>query len=130
MTVDEARKEEVRKKVVAALRTIHDPEIPVNIYDLGLIYGIDIDDELNIKITFTLTAPACPIGGFIHAMIEETVKEYVPEAKSVTAEMVWEPVWTPDKVTPEGREMLQQAFGYDVVGEWLKSQQQQKAQQG
>ena len=83
--------EEVRERVIAALRTVHDPEIPVNIYDLGLIYGLDINAG-RVDIRMTLTAPACPVAHTFPARVEEVVNavEGVDEAH---VELVWEPPW-------------------------------------
>jgi metal-sulfur cluster biosynthetic enzyme len=113
-------KEQLRSKVIAALREAYDPEIPVNVYDLGLVYGIDVDDEGNVEISMTLTAVGCPMAGLIIYRIEEEVRSKVPEAKSVKVKLVWEPVWSPERITPEGREMLKKLYGYDVVEEWIK----------
>jgi metal-sulfur cluster biosynthetic enzyme len=113
-------KEQVRSKVIAALREAYDPEIPVNVYDLGLVYGVDVDDEGNVEISMTLTAVGCPMAGIIIYRIEEEVRSKVPEAKSVKVKLVWEPMWSPERITPEGREMLKKLYGYDVVEEWIK----------
>ena len=113
-------KEQLRSKVIAALREAYDPEIPVNVYDLGLVYGIDVDDEGNVEISMTLTAVGCPMAGLIIYRIEEEVRSKVPEAKSIKVKLVWEPVWSPERITPEGREMLKKLYGYDVVEEWIK----------
>ena len=113
-------KERVRSKVIAALREAYDPEIPVNVYDLGLVYGVDVDDEGNVEISMTLTAVGCPMASLIIYRIEEEVRSKVPEAKSVKVKLVWEPMWSPERITPEGREMLKKLYGYDVVEEWIK----------
>jgi len=113
-------KEQVRSKVIAALREAYDPEIPVNVYDLGLVYGVDVDDEGDVEISMTLTAVGCPMAGLIIYRIEEEVRSRVPEAKSVKVKLVWEPMWSPERITSEGREMLKKLYGYDVVEEWIK----------
>src|SRR3954469_15944337 len=77
-------------KVIAALCTVYDPEIPVNIYELGLIYKIAIDAERNVTVTMTLTAPACPVAGTLPGEVEQRV-EAVDGVKSATVELVWEP---------------------------------------
>ncbi len=81
------------ENVVAALRTIFDPEIPVNIYDLGLIYGLDVDDEGKVHIRMTLTAPACPVAGTFPDTVESQLYE-VPGVIDVRVDLVWEPPWT------------------------------------
>jgi len=113
-------KEAIRKKVLEALKNVYDPEIPVNIVDLGLVYRVDVDDEGNIRIRLTLTALGCPVAGLVVMQAEEMVRQYVPEAKDVRVELVFDPPWDPRRITPEGRKMLKELFGYDVVQEWLK----------
>ncbi len=112
-------KDQIRNKIIEALKESYDPEIPVNVYDLGLVYGVDVDDEGNVEIRMTLTAVGCPMAGLIVYRIEEEVRGKVPEAKSVRVRLVWEPAWSPERITPEGREALKKLYGYDVVGEWL-----------
>jgi FeS assembly SUF system protein len=85
-------------KVIAALSSVYDPEIPVNIYELGLIYKIDIDAERNVNITMTLTAPACPVAGTLPGEVEKRV-EAVPEVKSASVELVWDPPWSRDRMS-------------------------------
>lgn len=92
--------EELRDDIVTVLRTIYDPEIPVNILDLGLIYALDIDDEGNVTIDMTLTAPACPVAGTFPGIVEENVGQ-VPGVRSVHVELVWEPPWSVDLMTDE-----------------------------
>jgi len=121
MPLNPEEKEEIKKKIIDALKTVYDPEIPVNVYDLGLVYKIEVDDERRARIEMTLTAPGCPIAGMVLAMAEGAVKELVPEVKEVRTELVWEPPWTPERVTPEGREALRKVLGYDLVGEWMKT---------
>lgn len=92
--------DELREDIVAVLRTIYDPEIPVNILDLGLIYALDIDQQGNVDIDMTLTAPACPVAGTFPSVVESRVSE-VPGVNSVHVELVWEPPWSPDSMTEE-----------------------------
>ena len=87
-------------KVIAALKTVYDPEIPVDIYELGLIYKIEIDDESHVHVQMTLTAPGCPVAGSLPGEVERRV-ETVPEVKSATVELVWEPAWTKDRMSEE-----------------------------
>jgi FeS assembly SUF system protein len=88
--------------VVAALRTVHDPEIPVNIYDLGLVYRVAIDDENNVGIDMTLTAPGCPVAGEMPGWVADAV-EPVPGVKTVNVELVWEPPWGMDRLSDEAK---------------------------
>lgn len=82
----------LRERVIEALRQIHDPEIPVNIYDLGLIYGLDIDDMGRVEIRMTLTAPGCPVAQTFPALVEDTV-ESVQGVSRAQVELVWDPPW-------------------------------------
>jgi FeS assembly SUF system protein len=92
--------DQLRQNVVAALRTIFDPEIPVNIYDLGLIYGLDVDDEGKVRIRMTLTAPACPVAGTFPDTVASKLYE-VPGVLDVDVDLVWEPAWTMDRLTDD-----------------------------
>jgi FeS assembly SUF system protein len=90
------------EQVVSALRSVYDPEIPVNIYDLGLIYRVDIRDGRHVAIQMTLTAPACPVAGSMPAAVERAVKR-VPGIESAAVELVWDPPWTQDRMSDEAR---------------------------
>jgi len=112
-----------KEKVIEALRKVYDPEIPVNIYDLGLIYDLRIEGE-RVEVKMTLTAPGCPISAFMPAMVEDAIKAELPEVKEVDVEVVWDPPWTPLRMTEEGRRRIKELYGVDVVEEWLKRTQQ------
>lgn len=88
--------------IVGACRTVYDPEIPVNIYDLGLIYRIAIDDENNVQIDMTLTAPGCPVAGEMPGWVSDAA-EAVAGVKSVNVTMVWDPPWGMDMLSEEAR---------------------------
>jgi FeS assembly SUF system protein len=92
--------EQMRDNVIAALRTVYDPEIPINIYDLGLIYAIDLLPEGRVDIRMTLTAPACPVAGEMPGIVEESVLQ-VPGVSEARVDLVWDPPW--------GRERLSDA---------------------
>jgi len=92
----------LKKNIIKALRKIKDPEIPVNIYDLGLIYDLDVDDAGAAHIKMTLTSPGCPVAGMILQQVEMKVKE-VERVTGATVELVWDPSWTPDRMTDEAR---------------------------
>jgi cysteine desulfurase/selenocysteine lyase len=87
-------------KIIEALRTVYDPEVPVNIYELGLIYGIDINDDNEVSIRMTLTAPACPVAGTLPGEVEKKV-ESIDEVKSAKVELVWDPPWSRDMMSEE-----------------------------
>ena len=84
--------------ITDALRTVFDPEIPVNIHDLGLIYGIDISDVGEVVVRMTLPAPNCPMAGVIVMQVEAKVRA-VEGVTGVKVELVWDPPWTPDRMT-------------------------------
>lgn len=91
---------EMEERIVRMLRTVYDPEIPVNIYDLGLIYGVEVDDDKRVKITMTLTAPNCPAADFI---LEDTRMkvEYVEGVTGVDIDLTFEPEWNKDMMSEE-----------------------------
>lgn len=91
-------KTELETQIIAALKTVYDPEIPVNIYDLGLIYKIDINDDGFVKVDMTLTAPGCPVAQTFPGVVENTVAS-VPGIVSATVELVWEPAWTTERMS-------------------------------
>ena len=91
--------------VVAALRTIHDPEIPVNIHDLGLIYSVEVSPGGGVQIKMTLTSPACPVAQSLPAQVEERVRA-VPGVADANVEIVWDPPWNQDMMTDEAKLQL------------------------
>jgi metal-sulfur cluster biosynthetic enzyme len=98
-------KEEIREQVEAALKTVNDPELGIDIWNLGLVYEIAIDENNNVKIDYTLTTMGCPIG----PMIEEEVKGVTNDIEGIgelTMEMVMYPPWTPEKMSPLARSAL------------------------
>ncbi len=94
-----------REEVIEALRTVHDPEIPVNIYDLGLIYALDIAEDGSVAIDMTLTAPACPVAGELPMQVAETVAD-VDGVGEVSVRLVWEPTWSIDRMSDDARMAL------------------------
>jgi len=95
----------VEEKVIAALRQVYDPEIPVNIYELGLIYDVDIDQENNVSIRMTLTSPACPVAEQLPGEVRGAA-ERVPEVKSASVELTFEPAWSMEMMSEEAKLML------------------------
>ena len=93
---------EIYEGVVAALREIFDPEIPVNIYDLGLIYAVEVDDESDVTVTMTLTTPHCPVAETMPGEVELRAAS-VPGVRDAEVNLVWDPPWGPDKMTDEAR---------------------------
>lgn len=96
--VDRIRGEALKAQIVETIRTIYDPEIPVNIYELGLIYDFKVDPEGNVGVDMTLTSPACPVAGSLVAEVETRVAA-IEGVKKVTVELVWEPPWSPEKMS-------------------------------
>ena len=92
-------------KIIDTLRTVYDPEIPVNVYDLGLIYKSDVDDDNNVAIDMTLTAPNCPIADDIFLDIKTKI-EGIKEIKSANINLVFEPAWSTDMMSEEARSIL------------------------
>ncbi|SHI68207.1 SUF system Fe-S cluster assembly protein [Wenxinia saemankumensis] len=92
----------LHEPIVEAIRTVYDPEIPVNIYDLGLVYTIRIDEGGDVLVKMTLTAPGCPVAGEMPGWIQNAV-EPVPGVKSCEVELVWEPQWGMDMMSDEAR---------------------------
>jgi FeS assembly SUF system protein len=91
--------------IVAALKTVYDPEIPADIYELGLIYNVDIDDERNVAIEMTLTAPGCPVAGEMPEWVENAVSA-VPGVKNVKVTIVFDPPWDQSRMSDEARVAL------------------------
>jgi FeS assembly SUF system protein len=93
---------DLQADVIAALREIFDPEIPVNIYDLGLIYGVEVDDNRDATVTMTLTTPHCPVAETMPGEVELRVMS-VPGIRDAEVLLVWEPAWGPHKMSDEAR---------------------------
>jgi len=97
--------QELTEPIVAALKTVYDPEIPADIYELGLIYGVDIDDSRFVTIEMTLTAPACPVAGEMPQWVENAVAA-VPGVAGVKVNMVYDPPWDQSRMSDEARVAL------------------------
>lgn len=98
-------KGKIEQNIVSRLKTVFDPEIPVDVYELGLIYKIDIDDERNVYIKMTLTSPACPVAGSLPPEVKEKVKS-VEGVKDVVVDLVWDPPWDKDMMSEEAKLQL------------------------
>lgn len=102
--MDEIKKKALEAEVAEAIRTVYDPELPVNVYDLGLIYGIDIDtDAGTVSVRMTLTSPACPVAGELPGQVRSAIGKAVRWATDVDVEVVWDPPWTPDCMSDAAR---------------------------
>ena len=105
VAVERMDPEELREPIIASLRGVHDPEIPVNIYDLGLIYRIDIAGNGDVAVDMTLTAPGCPVAGMMPLMVKSAV-ERVEGVGQVSVQLVWDPPWSADNMSDEARLQL------------------------
>ena len=92
----------LQEAVISALKEIYDPEIPVNIYDLGLIYGVEVSEDKDVIVTMTLTTPHCPVAESMPAEVEIRTGS-VPGVRDAEVNLVWDPPWGPDKMTDEAR---------------------------
>ena len=92
------RQRDIQRKVEGVLRTIYDPEIPVNIYDLGLIYEVKVDETDAVYVKMTLTAPACPVAGSLPGEVEAKI-EGIPEVRTANVDLVWDPPWSKDRMS-------------------------------
>ena len=97
--------EAVKQRVIDAMKTVHDPEIPVNIYELGLIYDVDVSETGAVHIRMTLTSPACPVAGALPAEVEAKARAQ-QGVTDVVVDLVWEPPWTPDRMTQAAKLQL------------------------
>ena len=97
--------ETLKERVIAVLKTIYDPEIPVDIWTLHLVYGVDVDEEGNVKIVMTVTAPNCPVAEVLPAEVKQRV-EAVMGVKKVDVELTFDPVWSIDMLSDEAKAEL------------------------
>ena len=102
--------EALRERIVAALKTVFDPEIPVSIYDLGLIYDLKVGESGDVSIRMTLTTPACPVAELLPTQVEAKVKA-VDGVSDAKVEIVWDPPWTPERMSEAARLQLNLDFG-------------------
>lgn len=98
----ERSKEEIEKDVVETLKTVYDPEIPVDIYELGLIYNIDVRDDRSVEVRLTLTSPMCPVAGSLPPEVESKVAQ-VEGVTSAVVDLVWDPPWNPGMMSEAAR---------------------------
>ncbi|MGQ0741711.1 MAG: SUF system Fe-S cluster assembly protein [Alphaproteobacteria bacterium] len=97
-----AELKEIGDKIIAALKTVYDPEIPVDIYELGLIYKVDVADNRDVTVDMTLTAPGCPVAGEMPNMVKAAL-ETVPNLGEIKVNMVFDPPWTPERMSEEAK---------------------------
>ena len=99
---EQGKASDLESRIVNALRTVYDPEIPVNIYEMGLIYDLDIGEEGDVKITMTLTSPACPVAGILPGEVQMKAAG-VEGVRSADVELVWDPAWNPSMMSEAAR---------------------------
>lgn len=97
-----AEQDQLQQDLVTALKSVFDPEIPVDIYELGLIYNLDVDAERNVQVRMTLTAPGCPVAGDMPTWVESAVAS-VPGVKDVRVVLTFDPPWDPSRMSDEAR---------------------------
>ncbi|MFN2187996.1 MAG: SUF system Fe-S cluster assembly protein [Candidatus Promineifilaceae bacterium] len=98
--MSEIQSDDLHERLIAALRTVHDPEIPVNIYDLGLIYRLQVDEQGVVEVDMTLTAPACPVAGTLPNEVGRVI-DAVPGVTDATVRLVWNPPWSQARMSDE-----------------------------
>ncbi len=103
--IDKIKTQAIKSQVIEVLRTVYDPEIPVNIYELGLIYDVDVSPEGKVKINMTLTSPACPVAGSLPPQVESRIQA-LDDVADATVELVWDPPWSPERMTEAARLQL------------------------
>jgi FeS assembly SUF system protein len=92
-------------KLIDQLKTVFDPEIPVDIYELGLIYKVDVSDDLDVAVDMTLTAPGCPVAGEMPGWVEDAIRK-LPEVRNVKVDLVFDPPWDPSRMSDEAKLQL------------------------
>jgi FeS assembly SUF system protein len=103
--LSQAELDQLTDELIVKLKTVYDPEIPVDIYELGLIYKVDVSDDRDVLIEMTLTAPGCPVAGDMPGWVEEAVRQ-IPEVGKVTVELVFDPPWDPSRMSDEAKLQL------------------------
>ncbi len=101
-TFTQERLDELTDQIVTAIKTVYDPEIPVDVYELGLIYKVDVTDDMDIVVDMTLTAPGCPVAGEMPGWVEDAVRT-VPGVREVTVNLTFEPPWDPSRMSDEAK---------------------------
>ena len=101
----DSKSREIEERVIEVLRTCYDPEIPVNIYELGLIYNIDVDPSGHVDILMTLTSPGCPVAGTLPPEVQQKVQSTIG-VTSAKVDLVWDPAWNPERMTEAAKLQL------------------------
>lgn len=104
-TLSQAELDQLTDQLIDKLKSVYDPEIPVDIYELGLVYKVDVSDDRDVLVEMTLTAPGCPVAGEMPGWVEEAIKQ-IPEVGKVTVELVFDPPWDPSRMSDEAKLQL------------------------
>ena len=92
-------------EIRAALKEVIDPEVGINVVDLGLLYGIEVEAN-DVRVRLTMTSPACPLGAHLRDQAESAIRRHCPEALTVTVDLVWDPPWSPERMSEEAKRTL------------------------
>ncbi|MCA3720640.1 SUF system Fe-S cluster assembly protein [Phenylobacterium sp.] len=101
----QAELDRLTDKLIEAFKTVFDPEIPVDIYELGLIYKVDVSDDRDVAVDMTLTAPGCPVAGEMPGWVEDAVRT-IPEVRNIKVDLVFDPPWDPSRMSDEAKLQL------------------------
>ncbi|MEM4869186.1 MAG: metal-sulfur cluster assembly factor [Desulfurococcaceae archaeon] len=128
MTETPVNKDTIKQRIVEILETIIDPELGVDVYNLGLVYNIDVIDDKHVKITMTLTTPFCPLASIIPLMIIDQLKEKLRIDADI--DITYDPPWTPLRMTEKGRRLFKERFGYDIVEMYQSTLRREQEEKG
>ena len=103
--LSQAELDRLTDKLIEAFKTVFDPEIPVDIYELGLIYKVDVSDDRDVAVDMTLTAPGCPVAGEMPGWVEDAVRT-IPEVRNIKVDLVFDPPWDPSRMSDEAKLQL------------------------
>ena len=103
--LSQAELDRLTDKLIEAFKTVFDPEIPVDIYELGLIYKVDVSDDRDVAVDLTLTAPGCPVAGEMPGWVEDAVRT-IPEVRNIKVDLVFDPPWDPSRMSDEAKLQL------------------------
>lgn len=103
--LSQAELDRLTDQLIEQLKTVYDPEIPVDIYELGLVYKVDVSDDKDVAIDMTLTAPGCPVAGEMPGWVEDAVRQ-IPGIRNVTVDLVFDPPWDPSRMSDEAKLQL------------------------
>ncbi|MEM4224486.1 MAG: metal-sulfur cluster assembly factor [Desulfurococcaceae archaeon] len=128
MTEIPVNKDTIKQRIVEILETIVDPELGVDVYNLGLVYNIDVINDKHVKITMTLTTPFCPLASIIPLMIIDQLKEKLRIDADI--DITYDPPWTPLRMTEKGRQLFKERFGYDIVEMYQSTLRREQEEKG